>query len=221
MPRLRPQRYFALNGLDRRLEKYIDYDDGYFVELGANDGVTQSNTLYFERFRGWKGVLIEPTPHNFFKCKANRSTLNSVHCAACVSFDYKDPFVRMLYSNLMTTTGDLDSDIADATSHAQGGVKFLSSREEVVTFGALARPLNDILIQAGAPDVIDLLSLDVEGVEIEVLKGVDHDRFKFRHILVECRDLPTMRAYLQGQGYELIEKISEHDYIFDAIGLPA
>ncbi|CAM5783089.1 FkbM family methyltransferase [Rhizobacter fulvus] len=219
MPRVRKQRYFALNGLDRRMEKYIGYDGGYFVELGANDGITQSNSLYYERFRGWKGVLVEPTPHNYFKCKANRSPLDSVHCAACVSFDYKEPFVRMIYSNLMTTTGDLSSDIADADSHAQVGVKFLPHQEEVVTFGAIARPLNDILIQAGAPGVIDFLSLDVEGAEIEVLKGVDHERFKFKHILVECRDLRTMQAYLQNRGYRLVEKISDHDYVFAGAGV--
>src|SRR5438067_7198102 len=98
-----PQRYFALNDLDKRMEKYIDHDGGFFVELGANDGINQSNTLYFEKFRGWKGVLVEPTPHNYFKCRQNRSAANAFHCAACVSFDYKDPFVKILYSNLMTT----------------------------------------------------------------------------------------------------------------------
>jgi len=58
-------RYFALNNLDKSLETFIDFNNGYFVELGANDGVNQSNTLYFEHFRGWRGVLIEPCPPNF------------------------------------------------------------------------------------------------------------------------------------------------------------
>lgn len=44
-------KYFSLNQLDRKLEEFVDYNNGYFVELGANDGVTQSNTLYFERHR--------------------------------------------------------------------------------------------------------------------------------------------------------------------------
>ena len=39
---------FALNDLDRKLEKYLDYQNGFFVELGANDGFTQSNTLFLE-----------------------------------------------------------------------------------------------------------------------------------------------------------------------------
>lgn len=52
-------KYFSLNGIDFKLEKYLDYSNGYFVELGANDGVRQSNTKYFEQFRKWTGTLIE------------------------------------------------------------------------------------------------------------------------------------------------------------------
>ena len=46
-------KYYVLNELDRKIEQYIDIDNGYFVELGANDGVSQSNTLYFEKSRAW------------------------------------------------------------------------------------------------------------------------------------------------------------------------
>ena len=67
--------YSGLNKLDKKIEEYLNYDDGFFVELGANDGVTQSNTLYLEKHRKWKGVLVEPTPHNFLKCLENRSKL--------------------------------------------------------------------------------------------------------------------------------------------------
>ena len=40
------QKYFALNSLDQKIEKYLNYEGGYFVELGANDGISQSNTYY-------------------------------------------------------------------------------------------------------------------------------------------------------------------------------
>ena len=69
-------RYFSLNDLDKQLEKYLDFDNGYFVELGANDGVNQSNTLFFEHFRGWTGVLIEPFNTNYKELVRNRSAGN-------------------------------------------------------------------------------------------------------------------------------------------------
>jgi len=56
------KRYFGLNNLDEKLEKYLNFDNGYFVELGANNGVHQSNTLYFEKYRGWRGGIDRANP---------------------------------------------------------------------------------------------------------------------------------------------------------------
>ncbi len=213
--RMDPSRiYFGLNDLDRALEAHLDFNNGFFVELGANDGIAQSNTLHFERFRGWSGILVEPTPHNFMRCRANRSERTRVFCCACTSFDYPDRFVEIAFSNLMSTPIGLDSDIPDPMAHAEEGRPFLAPSEDVFTFGARARPLNELLIEAAAPPVIDLLSLDVEGAEMEVLKGIDHTRFRFRYVCIECRDTDRMVAYLAGQGYEMLERLSHHDYLF-------
>lgn len=214
--RLLRGKYASLNQLDQKLEKYVDYDNGYFVELGANDGVTQSNSLYFEKYRNWRGLLVEPAPQNFLKCRQNRSVRNAIYCAACVSFDYDQEFVRIAYSNLMSTPVNLESDIRDPRAHAALGDRFLGIGETVFEFGAVARSLNSMLLDAGAPRQIDFLSLDVEGAELEVLKGVDHQAFRFRYILVECRDFPKLDAYLEKYGYRFIEKLSEQDYLFVA-----
>lgn len=216
-------RYFSLNGLDRKLEKYVNFDNGYFVELGANNGITQSNSLYFERYRGWRGVLVEPVPHNFIACRRNRSSRDNIYCAACVSFGYEEEFVRIAYSNLMSTPITLDSDIDNPEGHAQMGRQFLDRGETVLEFGAVAKTLNSLLIDAGAPTVIDFLSLDVEGAELEVIKGVDHQAFRFKYILVECRDLQRLSIYLEEQGYRLVEQLSSQDYLYtslddDAVG---
>jgi FkbM family methyltransferase len=212
--RLFQGKYFSLNQLDQKLERYVDYDDGYFVELGANDGVTQSNSLYFEKHRGWRGVLVEPAPQNFLKCRQNRSGRSSIYCAACVSFDYDQEFVRIAYSNLMSTPISLESDIQDPRAHAYLGDRFLGQDETMFEFGAVARPLNSLLQDAGAPRQIDFLSLDVEGAELEVLKGVDHEAFRFKFILVECRDFTKLNAYLESKGYRFVEKLSSQDYLF-------
>lgn len=219
--RLLQGKYFSLNKLDRKLEKYVDYDNGYFVELGANDGVTQSNSLYFEKHRNWHGLLVEPAPQNFLKCRQNRSVRNSIHCAACVSFNYRHEFVRIAYSNLMSTPVSLESDIKDPHAHAELGSRFLDNNEAVFEFGAVARTLNALLLEAHAPKQIDFLSLDVEGAELEVLKGIDHKAFRFKYILVECRDLIRLSAYLEKQGYRFVEKMSDQDYLFVSEGATA
>lgn len=206
--------YSGLHQLDRQLERFLDYDNGFFVELGASDGVRQSNTLYFERKRGWHGILIEPVMHRYMQCMAKRSNTNKFYCSACVSFSYAQPFVRMTYADLMTTPQELASDLTDPHAHAVSGERFLANGEHAIPFLAEARTLHSILVDAQAPEQMDLLSLDVEGAELEVLAGLDHEHFRFDYILVECRDLPRMQEYLRTQRYALLEKLSHHDYLF-------
>lgn len=208
------RKYYGVQDLDRKLEAYLNYSNGYFVELGANDGLNQSNTYYFEKFKNWTGVLIEPSPHNYLKLLANRSTKNNFFCNACVSFDFKDQFVPIAYSNLMSSSLNLESDISDPLQHAKSGKDFLEATDRIFTFGAVAKTLNEILIESSSPNVIDLLSLDVEGSEIEVLKGINHKKYRFKYLCVEVRDFEKMRTYLNEVGYEFVEQLSVHDFLF-------
>ena len=60
----------------------------------------------------------------------------------------------------------------------------------------------------------DFFSLDVEGAEIEVLKGIDFSLYNFKYILVETRSIENIKNYLESKKYNLIEKLSHHDYLF-------
>lgn len=207
-------KYFGLNQLDKILESHINYDSGFFVELGANDGKSQSNTLYFEKYRKWTGILIEPTPNKFLECIKNRSAKSQIFCNACVSFEYKEKFVEILYSNLMTTPVGLESDIMDPIGHANNGKLFLKKNEVQFNFGASAITLNEILIKSNAPSIIDLLSLDVEGAELEVLKGVDFNAYNFKNLCIETRDFNKINNFLKTLNYNFVEKLTHHDFLF-------
>jgi len=208
------ENYYSLNELDKKLRKRISKRSGFYVEIGANDGVNQSNTLHFEKALGWKGVLIEPIPHRFLECKKNRSKENTFFCNACVSDDYKNEFVKIIYSNLMSVAPELDLDLERPYEHAATGHQFLDEHEVTFTFGAIAKTLTSILVEANAPRFIDLFSLDVEGAELEVLKGVDFDHYTFGHLLVESRNINRLERFLNQKGYRLVEPLSVHDYLF-------
>jgi FkbM family methyltransferase len=207
-------KYWGLQDLDKKLIAIIGNKPGFFVELGANDGISQSNTKHLEMFHGWRGVLIEPYPGNFQKLSKTRSSSTHFVNAACVSFGFQKSEMELTYSNLMTTPMEGSSDVEDRESHAQSGKKFLKGNERVSTFSAKARTLNSILDDAGAPSVIDLLSLDVEGGELEVLSGVDHSKYRFNWILAESRNKQKISDFLEKLGYAFHSQLTGHDFLF-------
>jgi len=196
------------------LEDKLPHRDGFYVELGANDGVASSNSYYFEVNKGWKGVLIEPTPNLYLSCVKKRGANNVVFCNACVPFDYKEEFVRMKYCDSMTISDNLDLDIGDHDKFVESGKQFLNEGESTFIFGAKSATLNSLLKEAEAPALIDFLSLDVEGAELDVLKGVDFSKYNFRYMVIECRDIDKMNAYLTEFNYSLEKKITIRDYLF-------
>lgn len=206
--------YYSLNEIDKKLERYVNYNNGFYVELGANDGVSQSNTLYFELNKNWNGILIEPTLHKYFLCKANRQSKNQIFCNACVDFEFKEKYVDLKYADLMTISSNLNLDIANPVEHINSGVKWLLKSEEVINYGANPKTLNDILDFAKAPYIIDFLSLDVEGSELSVLKGINHDKYKFKFMIIEIRDFERINSFLNSHNYTFIDKFSDHDYLF-------
>ena len=209
-------KYKGANNLDKKIESYLNYDNGYFVELGANDGITQSNSYYFEKYRGWQGTLVEPVPHNYLKCIRNRNNKTQVFLNACVSFDYSQKFVEIIYSNLCSTTVGVETDVDNLENFHKKHKNFLEEQNDEVNFrfGAIAENLNNILIKANAPKQIDFLSLDVEGAEIEVLKGINHKEYRFKLICIESRDIKKITNYLKMNDYLLIEKLEGLDYLF-------
>lgn len=66
-----------------------------------------------------------------------------------------------------------------------------------------------------SPNVIDLLSLDVEGFELQVLEGLDHEKYRFRFICVESRNPELMKKYLARQSYFLIATFQTGDLFYE------
>lgn len=205
-------RYFALNSIDIEIEKILDYKNGFFVEIGANNGISQSNTLYFEKFKGWRGLLIEPHPGLFFQLQKNRSLRSTCINAACSSFSYKKDSMKMMYSDLMTTSLEPFNILPDSTEHAFLGSKFLVDQPS--EFTARSTTMQQIFEEFNAPKRIDLFSLDVEGSEFEVLSGINHEMYRFNLICVETSAIDKMTAYMADIDYELIKQITHHDLFF-------
>jgi FkbM family methyltransferase len=192
----------ALHDMDRKLDAIIDRDGGFFVEAGANDGYTQSNTYWFERFRGWNGILVEPMALYVGECREGRSA--TVVRAALVPSDHEGDTVTMRFGDLMSTVAGAHGDQKGDRDWVAPGLVlgWYDGHDEAVP----ARTLSSILDEAGAPEV-DLLSLDVEGFEPSALRGLDLDRHAPRWVLVEMHDLDAGRREI---GAILGDRYVEH-----------
>jgi FkbM family methyltransferase len=195
----------SLFGIDRKLEHHLDLDGGVFIEAGANDGVRQSNTYYFEKIRGWTGLLIEPVPALAAECRRNRRA--TVVEAALVARDVPGATVEIHLAGLMSTVAGAMGDEAATARHVAAAVA-VQKRAEVGQIQVPARTLSAVIAEARLPATIDLLSLDVEGSETDALRGLDLARHAPRFICIEARD-PAAIGALLGPRYEICEVLTD------------
>lgn len=203
----------ALYQIDRRLAEIFGCRPGFFVEAGANDGFRQSNTYYLERFCGWSGVLVEPIPELYERCRRERPRSKVVHSALVADASIES--IPMAFADLMSvvagTKGEHESRwLAHGLSRV--GVVVEPSYQVCVP----AKTLTAVLDEVTAPTDPDLLSVDVEGYEVEVLRGLDLERYAFRCILVEIADGAHADAIdeILASSYEKRQMLSHHDALY-------
>lgn len=204
--------YYGLEELDRRIAEHVTAERGTFVELGAFDGITQNNTLHFEE-RGWRGALIEPLPEAYTACVRNRPAAQVFNCA-CVPFDHPGQEIRMTAVGLMSVLKDAFGNPhreAEWIARAES-LQNLQRREIVVP----TRTLDSILIEANLP-CPDLLVLDVEGAEIDVLRGLDLARHRPRFIVCEDAYSDAPRDFLARAGYVAKATLLERRFTRDIL----
>ncbi len=201
----------ALDGLDDLLAPHLNFRHGYFIEAGANDGYTFSNTYYLENTLGWEGLLVEGIPSLADRCRTNRVRSTVVNCAL-VADEAATPSVIMHYADLMSVVDRGEQHRAEVEEHVRQGLQVQkiadSYRVEVA-----GRTLSSLLDEHAQGRSVDFLSLDVEGGEMEVLRGIDFLRHAPRFMLVETHQLDEVIKIL-GERYEMIAKLSVHDYLF-------
>lgn len=206
---LKIQRYcrFGLNGLDYKLAKYLDFDEGFFVEAGANNGILQSNTYFLEAIRGWHGLLVEPCPELYEECLKNRPKAKVVQ-AALVSSDYLEDKITLEFAGLMTSVNDESKNVHYSEELVQTGRK-IHEIEQGYSFEARARTLSSIFDECEGRE-IDFLSLDLEGFEVNALLGVDFNRHRPKYLLVEVRDRNAIERVI-GEYYDFVAALSQNE----------
>jgi len=152
---------------------------GTFVDIGAHDGVSGSNSYYFETERGWTGLCVEPNPETYQALASKRSCTCVQGCAAV-----SDGAARFLavYGAADKLSGRLDTFPSGHVDRIRQAVCADGGRESVITV-----PCYEInaLLRAHHINSVDFLSLDTEGGEYDLLRAIDLQGFNVQAVSVE------------------------------------
>lgn len=187
--------------VDRHL--FAGRRDGVFVDVGAHDGVTFSNSLYLERERDWRGVCIEPNPNVFPVLRANRPL------ATCLPYAVGPTSARVPFRVLSGPSEMLSGIDSNYGRRHRGRIDRELARDggESVVREVEVRPLRRLLVDAGI-EKVDLLSVDVEGGEVGVLQSIDLREFRVGVVIVENNYRSwRLPRHLYRQGYQLLCRI--------------
>lgn len=189
---------------------------GYFVEVGAYDGITLSNTYFLEQ-RGWTGILIEPIQQLFERAAALRRRSHVVH-AACGRRGSSGVTKFTVAQNvpvlsfLMADEEHRERCVREGATLVEVDVPFTTVGEVLVRARNQPPPSGSPWRNGGWG--IDVVSIDTEGCELDVLDGFDLERFRPRVLVLE-NDRPTGQAiepYLAERGYRKFHRQKINDF---------
>lgn len=182
--------------LQKKLSDIINKESGFFIELGANDGLFQSNTAFFERELNWTGILIEPSLKGYEKCKKNRPKSISLNYA-CVSNEFNEDYIL----------GDFND------NNPMGSIN--GKRNKTKNLVKVKAVTLEKILEDHSNPIIDFLSLDTEGYELEILKGLNLEKNRPKYMLIEIYnvDFEKIVDYLTKHNYKLHSNLSNYNKI--------
>lgn len=178
--------------------------DGIFVEVGAFDGESYSNTSCLADV-GWYGQYIEPIPEFHAKCVARHSS-NKNTCVHNIAIGSEKGEIELHVGGPMTTANEDHLETYKTLDWAKS--EFLES----TTVMARQCTLNTFLEKNGLLPNFDLLVVDVEGYEPAVFSGFDLDKWRPTMIIAEIGEIKSDLPHFHQQYARLNELICYHDY---------
>jgi glycosyltransferase involved in cell wall biosynthesis len=180
-----------------------NYEKGYFVDAGCCDGEQISNTYKLEKL-GWSGICIDVFPKNFDRRPNSKVVEAALHGTKDLELDF-------MISKAPEISGITDYLGKKGTAAYTGWEPYVEKIIKIKT-----QLLHEILDANNAPEFIEYLSIDIEGVELEVLKTFPFDRYKFGCISLEHNyDEPKrthIKDLLKSKGYTYIKQVKADDW---------
>ena len=189
--------YYSQLGQDSFVDELLNKkENGFFIEIGANDGKSHSNTLFFEEKRNWLGICVEPLLDKFQELNEFRKSINLNICISDFDGDTEFTHIEGYANELSGISDDYHPSHIDRINReveSYGG-----SVNKIMT---PVRKLQTILDEHGITEV-DYCSIDTEGSELKIIKSIDFSRTNIKIFGVENNYGDSdIYHYLISKGY--------------------
>jgi FkbM family methyltransferase len=200
--------YHSQVGQDKYLNEKIFKNklNGVFLDIGANDGVTINNTLFFEQELNWNGICIEPNPKIYSKLILNRKCICDNCCISeingNVTFAQIDGYSEML-SGIYDFYDPKHIDRINREISMYGG-----------SLNKIQIPSKTLMTICEQYNIFnfDFCSIDVEGGEMSIIKSINFDKINIDYFIIENNyNQLDIREYLSKFKYEFVEKVDSDD----------
>ena len=187
------------SGQDAYVSDYFNNKkNGFFLDIGANDGISLSNTYYLEKSLNWNGICFEPIPSTFEKLNQNRNCIKLMVGVSdensTETFMYMEPSSKML-SGMKKEYHPKHIDRIE--SQLVNGSKLMEVDIECVLFNEIMEYYN---IKR-----IDYLNIDTEGNELKIVKSINFEKYDIEIMTIENNYKDEEQTkYILSKGYQLI-----------------
>jgi len=203
--------YYSQYAQDKYLEEkfFSNMREGFFIEIGADDGIDKSNTFFFEN-KGWSGICIEPSPTRYKALEKNRN-------CECLNIAISSKMGKVAFLDIVGYGKGLSGIIQNynpkhvtrINNETKNNAKTISKKEIVVDVFPLAE-----LLRARKIRRVNYCSIDVEGSEFDILTSVDFKEVQFDILSIEDPyDDSRIRDIMSSNGFKFDSKIGP-DLIF-------
>lgn len=201
------EKYYSQIGQDKLVDELLNNkENGFFIDIGAHDGQSSSNSLFFEENRNWNGICIEPGINEYKSLCESRKSIN---INACISnydgnsnFTYINGYANMLSGLAEDYVDNHINRINNETNIHGGDINVL----EMPVF-----KLQTILDKYNISEV-DYCSIDTEGSEFKIIQSIDFDKVDIKVFSIENNyGDDTIKNYLESKGYNLHCKLQWDD----------
>lgn len=187
-------------------------ENGFFLDIGAHNGITFSNSYFFEKARTWNGICVEPIKEVFLELKKNRTC----HCENVAIFKETGKVKFQKVSGVGEMLSGIKSNLND--NHLEKFKKEMDEAGETVeVIECSSITIEDLQLKYDFEE-IDYISIDIEGGEFDVITSIDFKKIKVSCLTIENNDDSDDRIknYLIKSGYYFLFKYGVDEfYVLD------